>query len=168
MPFPEPGANMRRREFLGTVGAATAACAVTISIGQAQQDRVWKIGVLTAANLEPLRTILQQALRELGYVVGNNTRIEFRSADGEPARLSALAAELVRLNVDVIVASQTPAVQAVRDATREIPIVMAGAGDPIAVGLVASLARPGGNITGMSATTAEINYSRYFEKSFLR
>ena len=136
---------MRRREFLGAVGAAAAAGSVAVTIGQAQQDRVWKIGVLTPANPEPLRTILQQALRE-----------EFRSADGEPTRLPDLASELVRLKVDVIVASQTPAVLAARDATREIPIVMAGAGDPIAVGLVASLARPGGNITGKSATTAEI------------
>jgi putative ABC transport system substrate-binding protein len=95
-------------------------------------------------------------LREFGYVAGENTSIEFRSADGVSSRLPELAAQLVRLDVDVIVASQTPAVQAARDATRTIPIVMAGAGDPVAVGLVASLARPGGNVTGLSATTAEI------------
>jgi putative ABC transport system substrate-binding protein len=95
-------------------------------------------------------------LRELGYVIGENVSIDFLTANGEPSRLPELATQLVHLNVDVIVASQTPAVEAARRATHTIPIVMAGAGDPVAVGLVASLARPGGNITGLSATTAEI------------
>jgi putative tryptophan/tyrosine transport system substrate-binding protein len=146
---------MRRRKVLAFLGGAAAVFGAA-AVGRAQQSRISKIGVLTPANPEPFRTMLQQALRELGHVVGENTAIEFRSADGEPARLAELAAELVRLDVDVIVASQTPAVHAAQRATRDIPIVMAGAGDPVAVGLVASLARPGGNITGLSATTAEI------------
>jgi putative ABC transport system substrate-binding protein len=146
---------MERRKFLAMLGGATAVFG-SAGIGQAQQAKVWKIGMLTPANPEPFRTIFQRALREFGYVVGENASIEFLSADGEPSRLPELAAQLVRLNVDVIVASQTPAVQAARRATQVIPIVMAGAGDPVAVGLVASLARPGGNITGLSATTAEI------------
>jgi putative ABC transport system substrate-binding protein len=147
--------HLERRIFVQLLSAA-AGWPVVGSLAQAQHDKLWKIGVLTPANPEPLRTVLRQALRDLGYVVGHNTRLEFRSADGEPARLPELAAELIRLNVDVIIASQTPAVQALHDITKEIPIIMAGAGDPVAVGLVASLARPGGNITGLSATTAEI------------
>jgi hypothetical protein len=86
---------------------------------------------------------------------GAKIQFEFRSADGEPTRLRELALELVRLKVDIIVASQTPAVTAARQATTEIPIVMASAGDPVATGLISSLARPGGNITGLSGTAAE-------------
>ena len=84
----------------------------------------------------------RDALRDLGYVEGKNIHFEFRSAGGRPDRLADLAAELVHANVDVIVASQTPAVTAAKNATRTIPIVMAPAGDPVATGLIANLARP--------------------------
>ena len=87
---------------------------------------------------------------------GQNIQFEFRSADGQLNLLRELADELVRLKVDIIVASQTPAVIAARQATTEIPIVMAPAGDPVATGLISSLARPGGNITGLSGTAAEL------------
>ena len=97
-----------------------------------------------------------QALRELGYIEGKNIQIEVRSAEGQEDRLPALAAELVRGKVDVIVASLTPAALAAKNATRDIPIVMAPAGDPIETGLVASLARPGGNVTGLSGTGPEL------------
>ena len=100
--------------------------------------------------------MFRQGLREHGYIEGQNIQFEFRSADGKPNLLRGLADELVRLKVDIIVASQTPAITAARQATSEIPIVMAPAADPVGTGLISSLARPGGNITGLSATTTEI------------
>lgn len=95
-------------------------------------------------------------MRKLGHVDGSSIRIEFRTAEGKPERLAGLAAELVRLKVDILVAAQTPAITAAKQATGRIPIVMAGSGDPVATGLIASLARPGGNITGTTGTTTEI------------
>ena len=115
-----------------------------------------RIGILLTANPEPFWSEFRAGLREHGYIDGQNIAFEFRSADGELNLLRALADELVRLKVDIIVASQTPAVIAARQATTEIPIVMAPAGDPVATGLISSLARPGSNITGLSGTAAEL------------
>ena len=95
-------------------------------------------------------------MRELGYVEGQTVRFEFRSDHGQADRLPELAAELVRLKVDVIVPWFTPAARAAKQATREIPIVMAGAGDPVGTGLAQSLARPGGNITGTGGLAPEL------------
>ena len=95
-------------------------------------------------------------MRELGYVEGQNIRFEFRSDEGKLNRLPELAAELVRLKVDIIVTWFTPAARAAKQATREIPVVMAPAGNPVENGLVESLARPGGNVTGMSTVGAEL------------
>jgi putative ABC transport system substrate-binding protein len=97
----------------------------------------------------------REALRDLGYAEGKNIQLEVRSAQSQVARLPELAAELVRSQVDVIVAIQTPAVYAAKNATRDIPIVMM-AGDPIATGLISNLARPDGNITGLSGAAAEL------------
>ncbi len=97
-----------------------------------------------------------EALRELGYVEGENLLIDSRYAEGRPERLPHLAAELVRSKVDVIVTITTPATAAAKDATATIPIVMTDVGDPVATGLIASLARPGGNVTGLSIAGAEI------------
>jgi putative tryptophan/tyrosine transport system substrate-binding protein len=101
--------------------------------------------------------VFRQGLRDLGYVEGQNIRFQFRSAEGQANRLPELAAELVRLKVDVIVSWFTPPTQAAKQATRQIPIVMADAGDPVGMGLVASLARPGGNVTGIAGMTAELS-----------
>ena len=109
-----------------------------------------------AAHLEAFR----QGLRALGYVEGQNAVIEARYAGGRFDRLPDLAAEIVRLKVDLIVAAPTPAIRAARQATRTIPIVMAFSGDPVGDGFVAKLARPGGNITGHSATVAEMAVKR--------
>src|SRR5205807_3775220 len=98
----------------------------------------------------------RQGMRDLGYIEGQNIRYEFRSAHGQLDRLPELAAELVRLKVDVIVTWFTPTAQAAKQATHEIPIVMADTGDPIGTGLVASLPRPGGNVTGIASVTAEL------------
>lgn len=103
----------------------------------------------------------RQGFREHGYVEGQNVLIEWRSAEGRTDRADAMAAELVRLKVNVIVAEFTPAVQAAKKATQTIPIVMASAGDPVATGLVASLARPGGNVTGLSNIAAELSGKRF-------
>jgi len=144
--------SANRRRFLFASGALLAA-----SLARAQQAaRQPVIGYLTLANPEPFLGYLKEGLAKLGYVDGRTIRIDVRSAEGKPERLARLAAELVRLNVDVLVASLTPAMLAAKQASSRIPIVMAGAGDPVGTGLVASLARPGGNITGTSATTAEL------------
>lgn len=147
---------MRRREFLGLLGGSAAATSPLVA--NAQQPKLLKIGVLVAGNPDPqpFWRIFREALRDLGYVDGQNILFEFRSAEGNRQLLNELATDLVRLKVDVIVTWQTPTVTAAKQATREIPIVMADSGDPVGTGLIASLARPGGNITGMAGVTAEL------------
>jgi putative ABC transport system substrate-binding protein len=115
-----------------------------------------KIGILLVGNREPFSSVFREGLRELGYIEQQNLFLELRSSEGKPNLLSDMASELVQLGVDVIVASETPAVQAAKRATSTIPIVMAPSGDPVGTGLIASLARPGGNVTGLSAATAEL------------
>jgi putative ABC transport system substrate-binding protein len=144
---------MRRRDFsAGIVGSAVA----WSFAASAQQPKLPIIGILIPANPQPFWNELQQGLRERDYIEGQTVQFEFRSAEGKPNLLRGLADELVRLKVDIIVASQTPAVIAARQATTEIPIVMAPAGDPVGMGFVSSLARPSNNITGLSSTTAEL------------
>jgi putative ABC transport system substrate-binding protein len=145
-----------RRELLAALGGA----AVVWPLGtRAQQPKVATIGVLVIGNTDPEEfwRVFRQGLHDLGYVEGENIRFEFRSAEGQANRVPELAAELVRLNVDVIVTWFTPTTVAAKQATRQIPIVMADAGDPVGVGLVASLSRPGGNVTGIAGITAELS-----------
>jgi putative tryptophan/tyrosine transport system substrate-binding protein len=143
---------MERRKFIALMGVA----AVWPLGAYAQQPKVRRVGALLIGNadLESFQKELREGLRELGHVEGQNILFEFRSADGILDRLPGLAAELVRLKVDLIVALYTPCGLAAKEATREIPIVLL-TGDPLATGLVASLARPGGNITGLSMMAAE-------------
>jgi putative ABC transport system substrate-binding protein len=145
---------MRRREFIGLLGAA----AVRPLAAHAQQPTMPTIGALVIGNINPEQfwREFRQGLRDLGYVEGQNIRFEFRSAEGHLDRLPELAAELVRLKVDIIVTWFTPTAVAAKQATHEIPIVMAETGDPIGTGLVASLPRPGGNVTGIASATAEL------------
>jgi putative ABC transport system substrate-binding protein len=119
------------------------------------QQKVPRIGVLLVSGPEPIGPY-REALRDLGYVEGRTIEFEVRSAEGKADRLPELAAELVRRKVDIIMASLTPAITAAKNATRDIPIVMAPAGDPVATGLISSLRRPGGNITGLSGIAAEL------------
>ena len=114
--------------------------------------KVHRIGILSPAAeaSTPLFEAFRQGLRELGYVEGQNIILEYRFAAGQPERFAALAAELVRLPVDLLVTDSTPATQAAKDATSTIPIVMTASGAPVEAGVVASLARPGGNVTGLS------------------
>ena len=102
----------------------------------------------------------RQELSKLGWIEGKNITIEYRFAEQKPERLPELAADLVRLKVDLIVAAGTPSALAAKKATTTIPIVMASSTDPVGVGLVASLARPGGNVTGLSGLAAELNTKR--------
>jgi len=134
------------------------------AVAQAQQPtKIPRIGRLSggspssdSARIEAFR----QGLRELGYVEGKNIVIEWRYAEGKPDRLPALAAELVRLKVDVIIAVGSPDIRAAREATATIPIVMIQGGDAVGSGFVASLARPGGNITGLSTLRPELSGKR--------
>jgi putative ABC transport system substrate-binding protein len=144
---------MRRRDFAVLFGVAAVAWPLAAA---AQRPKVPRIGALVLGNPEPFLSLLRGGLRDLGYTEGQRIHIELRSAGGNPSLLPERAAELVRLKVDVIVAYQTPTVQAARHATSDIPIVMAPAGDPVGTGLISSLARPGGNITGLSGTTSEL------------
>ena len=148
--------DTKRRDFI-TLLAATAAMAAPRRL-RAQPQRIATIGVLVTGNASPdeFLTGLREALREVGLIEGQNVRLEVRTAGGRAALLPEKAAELVRLKVDVIVASLTPSIKAAKDATSDIPIVMAPAGDPLETGLVASLARPGGNVTGVSTAAAEV------------
>lgn len=114
------------------------------------------IGYLVPNNPGSVFDYFKDGMRKLGYVEGKSVRFEFRSADGRPERLAGLAQELVGLKVDVLVVWQTPAATAAKTATSVIPIVMAGTGDPVTTGLIASFARPGGNITGTGGTTPQL------------
>jgi putative ABC transport system substrate-binding protein len=143
---------MRRRGFIRLIGGAVAAWPI---VAHAQRTVLPRIGVLVPASPEPFWSEFRAGLRERGFVEGQNIALELRSGQGKLDRLRDLADELVRLKIEIIVAHQTPAVIAARHATSEIPIVMGGVGDPVGTGLISSLARPGGNITGLSATSAE-------------
>ena len=131
---------------------------------QGSMPKVPRIGYLQASMPQngstPFLEDFRQGLRELGYVEGKNVQLEVRWGEGKLERLPALADELVRLNVDVIVAVNSPSVVAARQATRTIPIVMPVSSDPVGDGLVASLARPGGNITGLSVMSPELGQKR--------
>lgn len=147
---------MKRREFMLALGGAVAGPLVA----RAQQPaKTWRIGVLetispdlNANNIDALK----RGLRDLGYVENQNYVLEYRSADGDSERFPALADELVRLRVDLIVTRGTPAARAAKSATESIPIVMAAIGEPLGMGVVASLARPGGNVTGLSGFVTEL------------
>ena len=151
---------MRRREFILALGGAAA---WPLAARAQQAGKVWRIGMLdttsaalNAANLDAFR----KGLRELGYVEGQNLIIDYRAAEGRNEGLSDLASELVRRKVDVIVTRGTTAALAAKNASPTIPVVMAASGDPVVTGIVAGLARPGGNVTGLSAIVSELEPKR--------
>jgi ABC-type uncharacterized transport system substrate-binding protein len=152
---------MKRREFISLLGGAAAAWPLAAHAQQA--GKVWRIGMLdttsaalNAANLNAFR----QSLQQLGYIEGQNVAIDYRTGNGRTDRFPGLAAELVGLKADVIVTRGTPAALAAKGATGTIPIVMAAVGEPVGTGLVSSIARPGGNITGLSAFVTELTAKR--------
>jgi putative ABC transport system substrate-binding protein len=147
---------MRRRELIAFFAGVAAACGRLAAA--AQQPRIPTIGILVAETLgaNQFQRQFRDALRALGYVEGQTIGFEARSDQGQSARLPALAAELVQLKVDLIVTWLTPAARAAKQATQNIPIVIALAGNPVETGLVESLARPGGNITGLAGVGGEL------------
>jgi putative ABC transport system substrate-binding protein len=152
---------MRRREFMATL---LGAAAFSVAAYAQQTGKLYRIGFLTAGasgtGNTPGLPAFANGLQELGWIEGKNVVIEYRYAENRLDRLPELAAELARLNVDVIVAAGTLAPLAAKRATATIPIVMTSAGDPLGTGLVASLARPAGNITGLSLMSPEIAAKR--------
>jgi putative tryptophan/tyrosine transport system substrate-binding protein len=146
---------MRRRNFIAGLASTTVACPLA---ARAQQTKVWRVGVLILGNADAqsFGTELREGLRKSGYIEGQNIEYVFRSADNNITILSKLAAELVVLKVDVLVALYTPCALAAQKTTRDIPIVTVS-GDPVGLGLVASLAQPGGNITGISLMAPELH-----------
>jgi putative tryptophan/tyrosine transport system substrate-binding protein len=145
---------MRRREFIALLGSGMA----WPLTARAQSSKSHTIGILVLGNPDPARFLafLREELAKLGYEDGRNCGFEVRSAGGNAAHLPALAAEFAGLPVDVLVTWQTPPTIAARDATKTVPIVMVATGDPVATGIVASLSRPGGNVTGNTAIAAEV------------
>jgi putative ABC transport system substrate-binding protein len=123
-------------------------------------DRVYRVGVLAPEGMRAIESF-KDRLRELGWIEGRNIRFEHRSVEGDDTRQPALAAELVGLPVDLIVTWGTPATLAAKQATATIPIVMGSIGDPVAVGVVPSLAHPGGNVTGFSSQSLELEEKRF-------
>jgi putative tryptophan/tyrosine transport system substrate-binding protein len=152
---------MRRREFIALIGGMAAA---RPHAARAQQTKSYRIGLLDYTPAEAGRVRLWQAfrqqLRELGYAEGQNVAFEPRWADNYADRLPGLAAELVNLNVDVIVTASSHSAVAAQRATAAIPIVMATGGDPLALGVVAALAHPGRNVTGVTTLTRELSAKR--------
>src|SRR5437016_5282841 len=152
---------MRRREFIRLLGGAAAVWPFAVRAQQA--GRLPTIGFLvpgTPSSHGQWFAALVQRLRELGWIEGRTVAIEYRWAEGRTERFDEIAAEFVRRKVDVIVTSATAAIVAAKQATSVIPIVFAAAGDPVGTGLVASLARPGGNITGLSIQQTDLASKR--------
>src|SRR6516225_626464 len=148
---------VKRREFITLLGGAAAAWPLAAR-AQQQSGKISRIGFLTRktdASVSSQIDAFREGLRDLGWIEGRNISIEHRDAGGQFDRLRVLAAELVDLNVDVIVTVDTPPTQAAQQATRTIPIVIAVSADPVGAGLVGSLAHPGGNTTGLSLLAPE-------------
>src|SRR5215470_14193927 len=159
-------AQMRRplrKTALGSILFAGAMLAVAVIVEAQQAKKMHSIGYLDGSSPTVSAKLLdafRQRLRDLGHTEGQNIVIEYRFAEGKPEQIPDLATELVRLKVDIIVTSGGTATTAAKDATKTIPIVMAAAADPVGAGLVASLARPGGNITGLTTISAELSGKR--------
>ncbi len=152
---------MKRREFITLLGGAAAVWPLAVRAQQAK--KVYRIGFMgnsTAALEANLVGPFRDALREFGYEEGRNIAIEYRWAEGHYERFPALVAELIAQKVDVIVTAGTPATLAVKAATTSVPLVVVAVGDPVGTGIVASLGRPGGNITGLSSIAPELEGKR--------
>src|SRR4051812_26561926 len=146
--------DMRRREFITLLGGAAVAWPIA---AQAQKTKIPRIGIVDDS---PMWQTFRQALRELGYIEGQTVIYEYRYGGGAPDRLATAMNELIRRPVDLIVTYGTPPTQAAKMATTTIPIVMVGIGDPVRAGLVMSLARPAGNITGNTIVSPDLGAKR--------
>jgi putative ABC transport system substrate-binding protein len=161
MPCRGPGVRVKRREFIKLLGGAATAWPFA---ARAQQPRkppiIGFLGATTPSVQSQWTAAFVQRLRELGWIEGRTILIEYRWAEGRGERAAQFASELVALKVDIIVTSGTPTVLALKRATSVIPIVFASVGDPVGAGLVANLAQPGGNVTGLSNLTADLGSKR--------
>jgi ABC-type uncharacterized transport system substrate-binding protein len=152
--------KMKRRQFITLIGGAAA---WPLAARAQQASKVTRIGYLGASSASLERQVIgafRQKLRELGHVEGENIAIEYRWAEGEDDRLQRLADELVRLTPEIIVTAGTPGTLAAKGATKTIPIVFASSGNPVNAGLVASFARPGGNVTGFTISGPDLEGKR--------
>jgi putative ABC transport system substrate-binding protein len=152
--------HIRRQEFIFTLGGAAAAWPL---LARAQQpDKTPRIGYIRAGtpNNDPFREEFVRGMRDLGYVEGRNIAYEFRHYGDDVESIAPLISDLLRAKVDIIVTGGTAAVRAAQAATQNIPIVMGAAADPVDIGLVAGLARPGGNTTGFSLLSTELTVKR--------
>ena len=147
---------MRRREFITLLGGAVAACPLAARAQQMKLPTIGLLGGATASAQAKWTTAFVQRLHELGWVEGQTVAIEYRWVEGRSERSPAIIAEFVRLKVDVIVTHATPNVLAAKQVTSVVPIVFPSAGDPVGNKLVASLARPGGNVTGLSVQSSDL------------
>ena len=155
------GDQLKRREFIGLFGGAAASRALAAPARQAGKPPIIGfLGAGTPTSHGELFAALVRRLRELGWIEGSTVAIEVRWAEGGSTRAAAIAAEFVRLKVDIIVTSGTPMASEAKKATATIPIVFATASDPLGAGLIASLGRPGGNITGLSLQQADVATKR--------
>ena len=152
---------MRRREFITMLGGGAVAWPLAARSQPSKTPTVGFLGASTPAAAEQWVAAFAQRLRELGYIDGRTVAIEYRWAEGRNERMAEIAAEFVRAKADVIVAQGTQAALAAKKVTASLPIVFALPGDPVGSGLVASLARPGGNVTGLSSQTAELGGKRF-------
>src|SRR5262249_11351448 len=150
------GYRMKRREFIMLLGGAAAWPLAARAQQPAKRPIVGFLGDSTPLAESERAAAFARRLHDLGWIEGRTIAIEYRWADGRSDRLAEMAAEFARLKVDIIVTGGTPAVIAAKQAAPVVPIVFAAVGDPVGVGLVASLARPGGNVTGVSALTADL------------
>jgi putative ABC transport system substrate-binding protein len=148
--------QLRRREFIGLLGGAATWPLAARAQQPGKLPTIGFLGANTAAAQSEWTAALTQRLRELGWIEGRTVAIEYRWAEGRSERFTEFAAEFVRLKVDVILTHNTPPVLAAKQATSVIPIVFATAADPVDTGIVASLARPGGNVTGLSSQTTDL------------
>jgi putative ABC transport system substrate-binding protein len=159
-----PKSKIQNPKWMGMIALAVAFALCGARAEAQQAGKVLRIGFLdtsTASGSAVLVDAFRQELTKLGWIEGKNIAIEYRFAEGKPERLPELAADLVRLKVDLIVVTGTPSALAAKSATATIPIVMANAADPgVGAGLIASLARPGGNVTGLSGLAVELNTKR--------
>jgi putative ABC transport system substrate-binding protein len=153
---------VKRREFVVSLGGAAIITVVALKARAGNSDQV-VIGLLspfTQAEIEPWHQAFRKGLRDLGWIEGKNVRLEFRNADGHSERLPQLVHELIDLKPDALLVAATPDALAAANATKTIPIVMASPGDPVATGLIASIARPGGNVTGLTQISTDLDGKR--------
>jgi len=151
---------MKRRDFIALIGGATAAWPLAVRAQRARVPMIGWLGGGTPATQSQWAVAFTERLRQLGWSEGSSIAIEYRWAEGRPERFAEIAAEFVRLKVDVILAAGTEAALAAKKATAIIPIVFPVAGDPVGTGLVASLARPGANVTGVSNLAKDLAAKR--------